>query len=157
MTLRDRVVDTVAAWAGFSGFDTGESLSVLWSKSTQGSTIPFKPQAVTILSANLQTEFRSGADARDLSRLNANSYAPGGSIDTVDDLVNAVMLAAPAVAVAAMARPAAMKKARVKNGRAKKKVPVKQRALKKKVAPNKKARSKKRSATKASGKRSGKR
>jgi hypothetical protein len=67
MTLRDRVVNTVAAWAGFSGFDTGESLSVLWSKSAQGSTILFKPQAVMILSGRLQTEFRSGPDARDLS------------------------------------------------------------------------------------------
>jgi hypothetical protein len=151
MTIRDRVVNTVAAWDGFSGFDTGESLSVLWSKSADGSTIPFKPQAVMILSGKLQTEFRSGQDARDLSRLNANSYAPGGSIDTVDDLVNAVMLAPPAVAVAAMAEPVTMEKAPVKKVSAKKKA-----AAKNSVAPKKKAAPQKTSAFKASRKRSGK-
>src|SRR5579862_4666377 len=131
MTLGDRVLNIVEAWVGFSGFDTGESLAVLWVKSSHASSVPFKPQAVMDLSSRLQTEFRSGPDSRDLTRLNANSYAPGGSIDTVDDLVNAVMLAPPgAVAAEALAAMPAPAKAAVL---------AKKAAAKKTPAPRKKA------------------
>ena|ERR1700676_2903552 len=94
MTIRDRVVATVKTWCGFGGFNTATSLAVLWGQSSQASSIPFKPQAVSDLISKLQNEFSPPKpDARDLSNWNPSSFAPGGSIDTVDDLVSAVMFA----------------------------------------------------------------
>ena len=94
MTIRDRVVATVKNWCGFGGFNTGTSLAVLWGQSSQAASIPFKPQAVSDLISKLQTEFSPpNPDARDLSSWNPNSFAPGGTIDAVDDLVSAVMFA----------------------------------------------------------------
>jgi hypothetical protein len=94
MTIRDRVVATVKNWCGFGGFSTGTSLAVLWGQSSQAASIPFKPQAVSDLISKLHTEFNPPKpDARDLSSWNPDSFAPGGTIDTVDDLVSAVMFA----------------------------------------------------------------
>lgn len=61
------------------------------------------------LISKLQEEFRSPKpDVRDLSAWNPDSFAPGGSIDTVDALCGAVMFApVPAAvhAVGATAKP----------------------------------------------------
>ena len=116
VTIRDRVVATVKTWCGFGGFDTSISLAVLWGQSSQADSIPFKPQAVSDLISKLQCEFRPPKpDPRDLSAWNPNSFAPGGTIDTVDALCSAVALLHVKPAVHAVAAKAKPKKTTAKN------------------------------------------
>lgn len=103
-TLPDRVEDVVIAWSGLTGFPTSTGLSVLWANSAHSTTIPFQPQAVMTLITRLQSEFQNqGPDLRDLSEFKPGSFAPPGTIDTVDDLVSAILFAPQATPHAVIA------------------------------------------------------
>lgn len=93
-TLPDRVEDVVSAWCGLTGFPTSTGLSILWGNGGQAATVPFQPQAVMNLITLLESEFQnSGPDGRDLRGFKPSLFAPAGAIDTVDDLVSAVLFA----------------------------------------------------------------
>lgn len=96
-TIRDRVVDTVGKWCSQSGFDTDTSLKTLWLNGPNGASVPFAPNAVGKLIADLTSEF-SKPEKRDLSSWSPTAFAPGDPIDTVEDLVLAVRFALPPVA-----------------------------------------------------------
>jgi hypothetical protein len=91
-TVEDRVSGTVAGWAGIpETFALEAQLSHLWLTGTGGATVPFHPQAVSLLIARLQREFGpNNPDPRNLSFLIPGRFAPPGQIDTVADLVNTV-------------------------------------------------------------------
>ncbi len=89
MAIRPRVENQVQIWSQVT-FKSSEALSTIWNRGPQASSIKFPQPAVLTLIPLLQHEFATGEDSRDLSQFDPNRFKPPGSIDTVDDLVNAV-------------------------------------------------------------------
>jgi len=90
-STRDRVVDRVEAWCDLSGFQTNAALKVLWDFH-HATSAPFQDQGILLLCAAVADEFNG---ERNLTGLVPSRFKPngGGTIDTVDDLVEAVKLA----------------------------------------------------------------
>ena len=91
MSIRSRVSNVVKAWSQTTGFASSDSLSTIWGRGPQASSIPFPTPALLTLITLLQHEFAgTGDDSRDLSGLGPGRFAPSGTINSVDDLVSAV-------------------------------------------------------------------
>lgn len=99
MPIRDRVNLVLAAWCGADpdNIDQTMSLADLWESTRDNpasphSAIPFQPEGVEDLVVKLLSEFKKpGAVRKDTSGLTPNSFKPSGDVDSVDDLVRAVV------------------------------------------------------------------
>ncbi|MGO9259411.1 MAG: hypothetical protein ACLQU1_24315 [Bryobacteraceae bacterium] len=73
------------------------SIEELWESTLDNlesphSAIPFQPDGVEDLLEKLRSEFKTPGEVRkDTSGLTPHSFKPDGDIDTVDDLVRAVV------------------------------------------------------------------
>jgi hypothetical protein len=97
MAIRDRVNQVLADWCGEPIDDQTTILSELWTATRDNPHRPhdgidFQPDGVNDLLAKLRTEFRKpGKVRKDTSVLTAVSFKPTGTIDLIDDLVDAVV------------------------------------------------------------------
>lgn len=97
MAVRDRVISVLEAWCGSAPADNTISLSDLWNDTRNNPNHPhdgiaFQPDGVNDLLDKLKTEFRKPGPVRlDTSVLKTTSFKPNGDIDTVNDLVDAVI------------------------------------------------------------------
>jgi hypothetical protein len=95
--IRERVNRVVSDWCGIAPANQGISLDVLWSETRNNparphSGIEFQQAAVDNLLSKLQDEFRRpGIERKDISVLTHSSFKPGGAIDSVNNLVDAVV------------------------------------------------------------------
>ena len=100
MSIRDRVNLVLAVWCGADpdSIDQAMSLTDLWestrhSASSPHSAIPFQPEGVEDLLVKLGKEFKKpGRVRKDTSGLTPASFKPNGDIDSVDNLVRAVLV-----------------------------------------------------------------
>jgi len=98
-SIRNRVNLVLSAWCGAdpNTIDQSMSLSDLWASTGDNpdsphSAIPFLPEGVEDMLRKLAKEFRRpGTVRKDTSQLTTGSLKPNGDIETVDDLVRAVV------------------------------------------------------------------
>ena len=97
MAIRLRVNQILADWCGEAPADQTISLEVLWISTRNNPShphngIPFQPVAVQDLLVRLDSEFRKpGIERKRTSVLKETDFKPNGSIDSVNDLVQAVV------------------------------------------------------------------
>ena len=87
LSLEKRVINVVKAWADPSPIPIKKSSAIKDIWGNRADTIPFPDPATRNLITALQTEFRSGPDARVLTGLIPASFDTTGSIKTLDDLI----------------------------------------------------------------------
>jgi len=97
MTIRERVNNVLADWCGVAPEDQTISLEFLWISTRDNPQRPhsrtdFQPDGVQDLLVKLKTEFeKPGTVRKNTSRLTPGSFKPNGDIDSVNDLVRAVV------------------------------------------------------------------
>lgn len=100
MSIRDRVNLVLAGWCGADpdSIDQTMSLTDLWEStannaSSPHSAIPFQPEGVEDLLVKLGKEFKKpGRVRKDTSGLTPGSFKPNGDLDSMNDLVRAVVV-----------------------------------------------------------------
>jgi hypothetical protein len=98
MAIRRRVNEVLADWCGVSPDDQTIGLETLWISTRNNPDRPhngidFQPDGVQDLRDKLIVEFKKpGNERKRVSVLKANSFKPNGDIETVNDLVRAVLL-----------------------------------------------------------------
>jgi hypothetical protein len=98
MAIRKRVNDVLADWCGVAPDDQTISLEVLWTSTRNNPDRPhngidFQPDGVNDLRDKLIDEFKKpGNERKRVSVLKAQHFKPTGDIDTVNDLVRAVVV-----------------------------------------------------------------
>jgi hypothetical protein len=91
------VNEVLADWCGVAPDDQTMSLEVLWTSTRNNPARPhngidFQPDGVQDLLSKLIKEFKKpGKERKRVSVLKTNSFKPNGDIDTVNDLVSAVV------------------------------------------------------------------
>jgi hypothetical protein len=98
VSIRDRVILVLAAWCGTdpNSIDSSMTLQDLWASTKNSTTnphsaIPFADGLEELLRM-LVAEFKKpGLVRKDTSGFTTASFKPKGDIDTVNDLVNAVV------------------------------------------------------------------
>jgi hypothetical protein len=95
--IRKRVNDVLADWCGETPDDQTMSLEVLWTSTRNNPERPhdgidFQPDGVQDLLTKLVKEFKKpGNERKKVSVLTTDSFKPTGDVDSVNDLVQAVV------------------------------------------------------------------
>ena len=97
MAIRKRVNEVLDDWCGIAPFDQTMTLESLWVSTRNNPQRPhngidYQPDGLQDLLAKLVTEFKKpGKERKKVSVLKTNHFKPNGEIDTVNDLVSAVV------------------------------------------------------------------
>ncbi len=95
MSIRVRVNHALFLWCGEAPDDQETTIANLWEDTRNGHVphngIDLSPDGLDDLRRKLDHEFLSNPPKKDTSALSNASFKPGGDIDTVDDLVQAVI------------------------------------------------------------------
>jgi len=99
MTIRERVNRVLEDWCGenANNIDQTMSLEVLWTTTRNNPNRPhngvaFQPEGVMDLLTKLTQEFKKPGNVRKkISVLTTASFKPNGTIDTIDNLVEAIV------------------------------------------------------------------
>jgi hypothetical protein len=98
MAIRKRVNEVLGDWCGVTPDDQTIALEVLWTSTRNNPDRPhngidFQPDGVQDLRDMLVEEFKKpGTERKRVSVLKAGHFKPNGDIETVNDLVRAVVV-----------------------------------------------------------------
>jgi hypothetical protein len=87
LSLDQRVINVVLAWASPVPFPIKRSSAIkdIWGQ--RADTVPFPDPATMPLIESLQSEFKSGIDARVLTNLSPIVFGTSGTVTTLKDLI----------------------------------------------------------------------
>jgi hypothetical protein len=95
--IRQRVNAVIGDWCGGLQPDQTTALSDQWTETRNSAARPhdgidYQPDGVNLLLEKLRAEFsKPGDERKDTSVLEASDFKPNGNIDTIDNLVDAVV------------------------------------------------------------------